>query len=1222
MSCCAAKVIGNGDDDGHTSKLSITLTVNDISNTAPVVSGPLTITAITEFGFAATPAGASVANLFASSFSDSDGDTLKAIAITTNASVATEGDWQFSADSGSSWTSIASTGLSESSAVYLASTTLLRFRPADNFSGTPGSLTARLIDSSLTLNPASFTDATSDPFGITNVGLEANPAFADIDADGDLDAFISNRAGSTYYFENTGTSSTPVFAAALINPFGITNVDIYASPQFADLDGDGDLDGFIGNVYGDTYYFQNTGNSAAPAFEAASTNPFGIANVDFKATPEFADLDADGDLDAFIGHDDGNTIYFENTGSSSNPTFATASSNPFGITSVGDAESYPHASPTFADLDADGDLDAFIGNGEGNTLYFENTGSSVAPAFASALTNAFGITDVGRYAAHPVFADLDADGDLDAFIGNREGQIIYYQNQSNPFSSGDRIDVSINGGHTAYSEGSLNLYTAHSALVPETFPLSSLATIGEDGFLPILGTDFSNGPSTGDGGNRFESPEFVSVDFANIYFDSYPWASMLQKAGLPEDEVSQIVQSSQEFSEHRYSAIRSLYGPDCTDPYTCYEYAPAQTADVVVTVLKPRVTSATINRPIQLFLEEREGIGIFGVQDIPSSGKEMFLIDLRDMPEDTVFNTYADYSIVLGEEGIVGGTGYNLDWTQPEPEPDPDPVTDTTPPTLSSAVIDGSTIKITLDETLAPTVPDISNFTLVKNVSELLTVISGSLDTSMNTVTLELASGVEAADSVTLSYQDKPGDQTVLTIEDVAGNEFASFVPIIDYIVSNNTAGSNDDDEEGGGVDNDTTPPSLYSAVAGRWDPALIDGSTLTITLDETLAPTVPDTRNFIVRNGFNLNSLKRLKVISASVDTVANTVTLELAAAVETTDTVTLAYKDKPEDQTRGVIEDAAGNDLGTIGSFSILNNTADADSETEENPETETDPDDSTTGDSQQPPISIVGFPVVGKRISASMSNSDTAGNGAKAKFKWQLSSDGRKWKIAGSKQSLKISQEHIDQQLRLQVRYQNAEGLKQTELFDVGEVRSGLLLPLPEEKATTTQLSPPFMIGDIKVRSVRMGTSSKDRLTGSKRSELISGGLMKDVLSGGKGEKADVFLLTADQLGKTNADIINNFNSMQGDLIALDLKVFPRGHKTKFKAVKNTKQLHKTAVKTNQLIYNQKKGELFFNENLKGEGFGDDGGLLAKFKGAPSLNKTNFVYLELLTADDFTI
>ncbi|MBI3387057.1 MAG: VCBS repeat-containing protein, partial [Deltaproteobacteria bacterium] len=124
-----------------------------------------------------------------------------------------------------------------------------------------------------------------------------------------------------------------------------------------------------GEGYGNTIYFANTGSSAAPAFAASSANPFGLADVGSDSSPTFADLDGDGDLDAFIGENFGNTIYFANTGSSAAPAFAAASANPFGLADVG-----YDSSPTFADLDGDGDLDAFIGDREGNTFYFENSG--------------------------------------------------------------------------------------------------------------------------------------------------------------------------------------------------------------------------------------------------------------------------------------------------------------------------------------------------------------------------------------------------------------------------------------------------------------------------------------------------------------------------------------------------------------------------------------------------------------------------------------------------------------------------------------------------------------------------------------------------------------------------------------------------------------------------------------------------------------------------------
>jgi hypothetical protein len=53
-------------------------------------------------------------------------------------------------------------------------------------------------------------------------------------------------------------ASNPGFAAPVINPFGLPNVGWNSSPEFVDIDGDGDLDAFIGEYYGDTYYFENT----------------------------------------------------------------------------------------------------------------------------------------------------------------------------------------------------------------------------------------------------------------------------------------------------------------------------------------------------------------------------------------------------------------------------------------------------------------------------------------------------------------------------------------------------------------------------------------------------------------------------------------------------------------------------------------------------------------------------------------------------------------------------------------------------------------------------------------------------------------------------------------------------------------------------------------------------------------------------------------------------
>ncbi|WP_442948318.1 Ig-like domain-containing protein [Nostoc sp.] len=281
----------------------------------------------------------------------------------------------------------------------------------------------------------------ANPFGLRNIqGLTpplnayaADPVFVDIDNDGDLDAFIgsdiNNDSGSrTFYFQNTGTASAPSFAAPLTNPFGLGFSRGYNSPEFADIDGDGDFDAFIGDSDGNTLFFRNTGTAAAPTFTAA-TSPFG--DVGAYSKPTFADIDGDGDLDAFIGEEYGNTRYFQNTGTRTAPSFAAPVTNPFGLNDVNPAPfTFDNASPTFADVDGDGDLDAFVGAFNGNTFFFQNTGTRTAPSFAAPVTNPFGLSDVGNN-SNPTFADIDNDGDLDAFVGELFGDTRFFENNAN-----------------------------------------------------------------------------------------------------------------------------------------------------------------------------------------------------------------------------------------------------------------------------------------------------------------------------------------------------------------------------------------------------------------------------------------------------------------------------------------------------------------------------------------------------------------------------------------------------------------------------------------------------------------------------------------------------------------------------------------------------------------------------------------------------------------------
>ena len=269
------------------------------------------------------------------------------------------------------------------------------------------------------------------------------PEFADIDKDGDLDMFVGVPS-STYFYRNTSTNSSTAFmdfghSASFCGPvftgpnlcFGLGYVND-AVPAIVDIDGDMDLDIFLGSSIGSTYFFRNTStNSTFPAFtlENSSSIPaFGLTNVVGPSAPTFVDIDGDGDLDAFIGSGGGSTYFFRNTSTNSSvPAFALENSSSipaFGIDPVSS-----HSVPDFVDIDGDMDLDVFIGSQDGRTSFFRNTSTnSSIPAFVLESSDSpFGISSVGMRSA-PTFVDIDGDGDFDAVLGKNTRGLTFFKN--------------------------------------------------------------------------------------------------------------------------------------------------------------------------------------------------------------------------------------------------------------------------------------------------------------------------------------------------------------------------------------------------------------------------------------------------------------------------------------------------------------------------------------------------------------------------------------------------------------------------------------------------------------------------------------------------------------------------------------------------------------------------------------------------------------------------
>ncbi|NYT26471.1 MAG: FG-GAP repeat protein [Candidatus Thiodubiliella endoseptemdiera] len=76
------------------------------------------------------------------------------------------------------------------------------------------------------------------------------------------------------YIEKTGSGN---------NPFNGIDVGSYSTPNLADIDGDGDLDLVVGENDGTLKYYQNTGTTSNPLYEAKTgdDNPFNGIDVGY-----------------------------------------------------------------------------------------------------------------------------------------------------------------------------------------------------------------------------------------------------------------------------------------------------------------------------------------------------------------------------------------------------------------------------------------------------------------------------------------------------------------------------------------------------------------------------------------------------------------------------------------------------------------------------------------------------------------------------------------------------------------------------------------------------------------------------------------------------------------------------------------------------------------------------------------------------------------------------
>lgn len=260
-------------------------------------------------------------------------------------------------------------------------------------------------------------------FNPVQVAYNSRPAFVDLDDDGDFDIVLGNADGRLVYFRNDLIKFVPQFGSA--NPFNAVVGGKEPRPAFGDVDGDLDLDAVVGQSGGTLRFLENVGTAAEPDFveRFGAENPFELLQVDDSSAPVLSNLDADSDLDLIVGGADGRLKFFRNDGLAGFVEL-TGGDNP-----LDGVDSGLLSAPEFADLDADNDLDLVVGGLDGSLAYYRNEGTDTVPAFVELVDddNPFDALDVG-FLSSPTAADLDEDGDFDVVSGEEYGELHYFEN--------------------------------------------------------------------------------------------------------------------------------------------------------------------------------------------------------------------------------------------------------------------------------------------------------------------------------------------------------------------------------------------------------------------------------------------------------------------------------------------------------------------------------------------------------------------------------------------------------------------------------------------------------------------------------------------------------------------------------------------------------------------------------------------------------------------------
>jgi hypothetical protein len=281
-------------------------------------------------------------------------------------------------------------------------------------------------------SPPVFETVQADLFSAP--GAQSN-AWADYDGDGDLDLFVGFRGAPNRLYRNDEGAFTDVAGEV-----GLAVQEETRASAWGDWDGDGDLDLYVGfaDLGIPNRLYRNEGGRFVDVADEV-----GVAVGGTTRQPAFVDYDGDGDLDLFVAFRDKPNHLFRNDGARfSDVTEASGIGDPRRTVGV-----------AWFDMDGDADLDAFVANQNGDEDgVFINQGDGTFIDRAADL----GMSQPGRPEAlgsvGTAVADYDNDGDLDLLVASY-GPDVLWENRGDGTFANAAPGTALAGDHHSVAAG-------------------------------------------------------------------------------------------------------------------------------------------------------------------------------------------------------------------------------------------------------------------------------------------------------------------------------------------------------------------------------------------------------------------------------------------------------------------------------------------------------------------------------------------------------------------------------------------------------------------------------------------------------------------------------------------------------------------------------------------------------------------------------------------------